>query len=138
MDDIQKPLHDLINASTLPDEDKKMFISFLENAPKKDIAEMTKIFTTDPQEIVAFWTTLKQKLIFIKFLDEKVNFSNEVKNDIKKQISEMSVEEFDSFLATLQKVRAGVDVKEEMNSLLKQSKENNETLSLLTKQLITE
>ncbi len=129
-------LHDQINNSDLSTEDKEDFIFFLENISDEELIQMNELFSENDSELVSFWTNLKEKLIFMELLDEDTDFSDETKNDIKQQLSEMSVEEFNSFLEAVQKIADDANIGNEMNLLLEQSKKNNEELSSLTEELI--
>ncbi len=131
-------LQDQIANSDLSTEDKEDFIFFLENISDEELVQMNELFSGDTSELVSFWTSLKEKLIFMELLDENTDFSDETKNDIKQQLSEMSIEEFNSFLEAVQKIADGANIKNEMNTLLKQNKKNNEELSSLTEELISE
>ncbi len=131
-------LQDQIANSDLSTEDKEDFIFFLENISDEELVQMNELFSGDTSKLVSFWTSLKEKLIFMELLDENTDFSDETKNDIKQQLSEMSIEEFNSFLEAVQKIADGANIKNEMNTLLKQNKKNNEELSSLTEELISE
>ncbi|XLQ20456.1 MAG: hypothetical protein ACKUBY_01610 [Candidatus Moraniibacteriota bacterium] len=131
-------IQDQINNSELTTEDKEDFIFFLKNISTEELEQMTEMFNNNSSEIVPFWITLKEKLIFMELLDENTDFSDEEKNNIKQQISEMGAEEFSIFLDTIGEMTDDANVEEKMNSLLKQSKEINDELSSSTKNLISE
>jgi len=131
-------LQEQINNSELTPEDKEDFLFFLENILPEELEQIEELLNTRPSELISFWTSLKEKLFFMESLDADSDFSDEAKADIKRQVSEMSPDEFNILIKTIEKMTDGTDATQKMNSLLKQSKEADEKLSSLTEELISE
>ncbi len=119
-------LNKIINDSELTDIDKEDFISFLDGISKDDISQIIQLFTNNPDEVVTFWATLKEKLLFLQTLNESEDFSDEAKQDIANQVSQMNNEEFDVFIDTIRKIQNGANPNQLIEEINKESEKNHQ------------
>jgi len=125
MSDAKKTLPDLISNSALPNDDKKMFIALLEKTSEEDVVETIKAFTTDPREIVIFWTILKAKLSLLSIIESDDDFSFEDKMKITNQIIAMNEEEFSAFVDGIGQASDSKNPDETLQKLIYEQKETH-------------
>lgn len=137
MTDLTQTINDLINQSNLSDDDKEDFTLFLDGATDEELSQMIKMFTDRPDELISFWSSLKEKLIFLQLLDENTEFSDEAKSDISERVSQMSDEEFGAFASAIQDLNDGANPKEKMEDLSQEAKKNHTEFMTLTQEFLT-
>jgi hypothetical protein len=129
-------LNKIINDSELTDIDKEDFISFLDGISKDDISQIIQLFTNNPDEVVTFWATLKEKLLFLQTLNESEDFSDEAKQDIANQVSQMNNEEFDVFIDTIRKIQNGANPNQLIEEINKESEKNHQEFMELAQEFL--
>ena len=129
-------LNKIINDSELTDIDKEDFISFLDGISKDDISQIIQLFTNNPDEVVTFWATLKEKLLFLQTLNESEDFSDEAKQDIANQVSQMNNEEFDVFIDTIRKIQNGANPNQLIEEINKESEKNHQEFMKLAQEFL--
>lgn len=137
MTDLAQTINGLINQSDLSDDDKEDFTLFLDGATDEELSQMITMFTDHPDELVSFWASLKEKLIFLQLLDENTEFSDEAKSDVSERVSQMSDEEFTVFTSAMQEINDGADGKDKMEKMSQDAQKNHKEFMTLTQEFLT-
>ncbi len=137
MTDLTQTISGLINQSDLSDDDKEDFTLFLDGATDEELSQMIEMFTDRPDELISFWSSLKERLIFLQLLDENTEFSDEAKSDISERVSQMSDEEFGALTSAIQELNDGANPKEKMEGLSQEAEKNHAEFMTLTQEFLT-
>ena len=133
-DNIQE-FNKLIKQSELTEEERDAMIQYFSEADENDIKTLVEMFAQNPDMIVNFWRTLYAKLIFLELLSETDTLSNEAKEDITKKITQMSEEEFFTFLETLDSIKDPNDTGKIMQNITDAYRKIHDEIMNLTNNL---
>ncbi len=128
----------MMKDNKLPNGEKELFITFLNNVSEGNLLQIGRVFKEKPEEAERFWMALKSKIIFLKKVESNKSFSNEIKTNIVNQIAGMSEEEFNTGVKNAIKIEDKVSREEKIKELLRDEKKLHEEFMTLADKFLKE
>jgi len=129
-------LQELINKSPLEDEDKKLFISFLDDLSKEELENMHESFEQNGDMLQYFWENTKAKMLVIAIINTNDEMPQEQKVELINDIIAMDEDAFKLFLESLDAVTSSDDPQKELESLIDKQKQVHQKFMTQTRDFI--